>query len=406
MSKTPGLYDDLDIDNKQSESEYNENDDAIRPTAIAEDTVDIVDENSINSKAVTKNINGDTDKNNINSNMIIDSTINNNSETSSITSNSGNNISSIKLPPKLLHAKKMKATTTPVQNKPPVFEKSPILESKNNNINNKNKNKYNNNNNGHDTVMMEEEILDEYNPFQPNDYEQYVREREKQEQERIKRETEQMNRRTNENQMDTTHLPNKKRPLSPKSSTNTSSNIMKINPLYDDESGEAAFARRQKMSKTLNSPTTTVDTTSTSTKTTTTPPPPITATTTTTTTSHPSTATTTSIASSQSQFSALPTKVLLLSNITTKNEIDDQLQEEIQKECEKYGVVKQIKIHVVEKNVQNPGEVRVFINFDSPEYSQNAFLQLNDRYFAKRKVIANYYKENLYFRNKLDPPSL
>ncbi|EGC38948.1 hypothetical protein DICPUDRAFT_91335 [Dictyostelium purpureum] len=111
-----------------------------------------------------------------------------------------------------------------------------------------------------------------------------------------------------------------------------------------------------------------------------------------------------SLSVNSEQFSKTPTKILLLLNIATKKEVVPSLEEEMMEECKKFGKVNSVVIYpVLSASVPSSEEVRIFIYFDTPDSCKAAYTKLNNRYFAERRVSAYYYKEMLFFRNKLEP---
>jgi len=96
-----------------------------------------------------------------------------------------------------------------------------------------------------------------------------------------------------------------------------------------------------------------------------------------------------------------PSKVLLLLNIVSLGEVDDELQGEIEGECRKYGVVEKCIIYQDEAKGVPPDEaVRIFVVFSKVEEATKALEALNGRFFGGRTVTARFYDE-LVFQAKL-----
>lgn len=109
------------------------------------------------------------------------------------------------------------------------------------------------------------------------------------------------------------------------------------------------------------------------------------------------------------------TEVLCLMNMVEPNELKDdeeyqEILEDIEEECSKYGTVKSIEIPRPitrhsggrDENVdlhQVPGLGKVFVEFDSATEAQRAQLNLAGRRFANRVVVTSYFDRDRY-RNK------
>jgi len=81
--------------------------------------------------------------------------------------------------------------------------------------------------------------------------------------------------------------------------------------------------------------------------------------------------------------------VVLLENMVTANEIDEELQSEITSECSKYGEVVKVVVWIVPESPSD--EVRIFIQFNTTEAAAKANAELNDRYFGGRQLKAKLY---------------
>jgi splicing factor 45 len=87
-----------------------------------------------------------------------------------------------------------------------------------------------------------------------------------------------------------------------------------------------------------------------------------------------------------------PTCVLLLRNMVGPGEVDDQLEDEIANECEKYApVVRALIFEITEQGYPEDEAVRVFVEFTTVAGAKRAGAALNRRYFAKRMVKASFY---------------
>ncbi|XP_072393786.1 splicing factor 45 [Diabrotica undecimpunctata] len=86
-----------------------------------------------------------------------------------------------------------------------------------------------------------------------------------------------------------------------------------------------------------------------------------------------------------------PSKVVLLKNMVGPGEVDDELEPEVKDECNtKYGPVASVIIHEISND--NPEEcVRIFVEFLRIESAIKAVVDLNGRFFGGRQVKAAFY---------------
>ncbi|CRG94735.1 RNA-binding protein, putative [Plasmodium gallinaceum] len=92
------------------------------------------------------------------------------------------------------------------------------------------------------------------------------------------------------------------------------------------------------------------------------------------------------------------TRIIVLTNMVTVDEIDDTLKDEIEEEASKFGNLLNINI-VVDKNSQDALAVKIFCEYESKEQAKNAMNTFNGRIFAGRKVDASFVNENEYYSN-------
>lgn len=107
------------------------------------------------------------------------------------------------------------------------------------------------------------------------------------------------------------------------------------------------------------------------------------------------------------------TEVLCLMNMVMPNELRDdeeyqEILEDVEEECKKYGRVRSIEIPRPPPGRSNededdeskvPGLGKVFVEFDSPTEAQRAQQNLAGRRFANRIVVTSYFDRDRY-RNK------
>ncbi|XP_057544913.1 DNA-damage-repair/toleration protein DRT111, chloroplastic [Amaranthus tricolor] len=99
-----------------------------------------------------------------------------------------------------------------------------------------------------------------------------------------------------------------------------------------------------------------------------------------------------------------PTRVLLLRNMVGPGEVDDELEEEVGSECAKYGTVTRVLIfEITEPNFPSNEAVRIFVQFERPEETTKALVDLGGRFFGGRVVQATFYDEERFSKNELAP---
>ncbi|XP_008545100.1 splicing factor 45 [Microplitis demolitor] len=86
-----------------------------------------------------------------------------------------------------------------------------------------------------------------------------------------------------------------------------------------------------------------------------------------------------------------PSKVVLLRNMVGPGEVDEDLEPEVKDECNtKYGDVARVLIHEV-MDVVPEEAVRIFVEFKRIESAIKAVVDLNGRFFGGRQVRAGFY---------------
>ena len=94
-------------------------------------------------------------------------------------------------------------------------------------------------------------------------------------------------------------------------------------------------------------------------------------------------------------FNRQPTRVVMLTNMVGKGEIDEDLADETKDEAGKYGEIKSVKCVEV-PNARDDQAVRIFINFSAAESATKALLGFNGRFFGGRIVLARFFSPDLY----------
>uniref|UniRef100_A0A0R3S508 Splicing factor 45 n=1 Tax=Elaeophora elaphi TaxID=1147741 RepID=A0A0R3S508_9BILA len=94
-------------------------------------------------------------------------------------------------------------------------------------------------------------------------------------------------------------------------------------------------------------------------------------------------------------------RILLLRNMVSPNEIDDQLEPEVKDEMKKYGQVNKVIIFRL-LQVSDDEAVRIFIEFTNIGQAIKAFVDLNGRFFGGRSIKASFYDLEAYNANQFD----
>lgn len=95
-----------------------------------------------------------------------------------------------------------------------------------------------------------------------------------------------------------------------------------------------------------------------------------------------------------------PSKIVLLRNMVGPGEVDEDLEPEVKDECNtKYGDVIKVMIHEV-STLPHDEAVRIFVEFKRIESAIKAVVDLNGRFFGGRTVKAGFYDVEK-FANKM-----
>ncbi len=95
--------------------------------------------------------------------------------------------------------------------------------------------------------------------------------------------------------------------------------------------------------------------------------------------------------------------VVVLKNMVGPDEVDEELQEEIEEECGKYGEVERVIIYQEKQSDDENAEVlvKIFVEFKNADAAKKAKEALNGRFFGGRRVVAEVYDQDLYDHNDL-----
>ncbi|KAK9830194.1 hypothetical protein WJX72_010226 [[Myrmecia] bisecta] len=99
-----------------------------------------------------------------------------------------------------------------------------------------------------------------------------------------------------------------------------------------------------------------------------------------------------------------PTKVVCMRNMVGPGEVDEDLEDEVGNECSKYGTVTRVLIfEVTEPGYPVEEAVRIFVEFDRVEAATKALIDLAGRFFGGRTVRASFFDEQKFDRGELAP---
>jgi len=76
-----------------------------------------------------------------------------------------------------------------------------------------------------------------------------------------------------------------------------------------------------------------------------------------------------------------------------RGSVDSELQRETAEECSNYGKVEKVIIKEIE-NVPDEEAVKIYVKFSSTSAATKAMGEMNERFFAGRKVLASIIELN------------
>ncbi|XP_011258948.1 poly(U)-binding-splicing factor half pint isoform X3 [Camponotus floridanus] len=95
-------------------------------------------------------------------------------------------------------------------------------------------------------------------------------------------------------------------------------------------------------------------------------------------------------------------RVVILRNMVAPEDVDETLQEEIQDECSKFGVVERVIIYKERQSEDDENAeviVKIFVEFSQMSEAERARDSLNGRYFGGRLVKGELYDQALFDNN-------
>lgn len=109
--------------------------------------------------------------------------------------------------------------------------------------------------------------------------------------------------------------------------------------------------------------------------------------------------------SSMTEVLKNPTKVVLLTNMVGRGEVDEDLQPEVIEECSKYGEVLKCLIYELPEGAPDEESVRIFVQFSKVDSAIKAVIDLNGRFFGGRIVKGSFFSEDRFGKFDLAPDS-
>ena len=90
--------------------------------------------------------------------------------------------------------------------------------------------------------------------------------------------------------------------------------------------------------------------------------------------------------------------VVVLRNMVGPEDVDEELQEEIEEECGKYGEVEKVIIYQERQGEEEdaPIIVKIFVEFKQSASAKRAKEALHNRFFGGRVVVAQIYDQELF----------
>lgn len=109
--------------------------------------------------------------------------------------------------------------------------------------------------------------------------------------------------------------------------------------------------------------------------------------------------------SQASQAGSKPTEILCLMNMVMLEELEDEetcedILEDVEEECRKYGVVRSSDMPRPIRGVDVPGVGKIFVEFSSVVDCQRAMQALTGRKFNNRVVVTSFYDPDKYHRRE------
>jgi len=95
-------------------------------------------------------------------------------------------------------------------------------------------------------------------------------------------------------------------------------------------------------------------------------------------------------------------KIVLLKNMVSLSDVDDELEGEIREEMTKYGQLNSVVIHKTRTPTPAEDSVRIFLEFTNIAQATKAVVDLNQRFFGGRAIRATFYPLNDFSSNRYE----
>ncbi|TIB75375.1 hypothetical protein E3Q22_04034 [Wallemia mellicola] len=97
-----------------------------------------------------------------------------------------------------------------------------------------------------------------------------------------------------------------------------------------------------------------------------------------------------------------PSKTIILRNMVSIDEVDNELSQEIAEECNKNGIVERVVIHTPREYNDPIDAVKILVKFSGLVGAYKNVRELNGRFFGGSQVKARYYPDNAFDRGNYD----
>eukprot|EP00736_Rhodelphis_marinus_P004981 Rmarinus@m.16149 len=101
------------------------------------------------------------------------------------------------------------------------------------------------------------------------------------------------------------------------------------------------------------------------------------------------------------QNRTLKSRVIVLTNMVDADGVDDDLENEVSDECQKFGDVDHVVIYEEDQSDTGDVIVKIFVKFHSMDEATNAAESLDGRWFGGRQISAKFYDESKFARRDL-----
>ncbi|BGP30742.1 hypothetical protein JCM10296v2_002499 [Rhodotorula toruloides] len=108
------------------------------------------------------------------------------------------------------------------------------------------------------------------------------------------------------------------------------------------------------------------------------------------------------IAEQKAQMGGDASRVVLLTNLCGREEVDDDLGGEVAEEANKFGVVERCFVYVVPGETRDDEAVRIFLVMSGLAGGYNAVRNFDGRFFGGRTVRARFYDEKAFNNGRHD----